>query len=98
MNIELDLTQSLEENAGHYFDAAKKAKKKLAGAEKALLESRKKLKELLEQETQFMQQEEEIKLRKQQQRKREWYEKFHWFISSEGFLCIGGKDATSNEM
>ena len=98
MNIELNLTQSLEENAGHYFDAAKKAKKKLAGAEKALQESRKKLKDLLEQETQFLQQEEEKQLQKHSQRKGEWYEKFHWFISSEGFLCIGGKDATSNEM
>ena len=31
-------------------------------------------------------------------RKQEWYEKFHWFFSSEDFLCIGGKDATSNEI
>ena len=30
--------------------------------------------------------------------KREWYEKFRWFISSEGFLVIGGRDATSNEI
>ena len=36
--------------------------------------------------------------RAKKQRKREWYEKFHWFISSEEFLCIGGKDATSNEI
>ena len=31
-------------------------------------------------------------------RKQDWYEKFHWFISSEGFLCIGGRDATTNEI
>jgi len=29
--------------------------------------------------------------------KREWYEKFRWFISSDGFLVIGGRDAESNE-
>ena len=29
--------------------------------------------------------------------KRKWYEKYRWFISSENFLVIGGKDASSNE-
>ncbi len=30
-------------------------------------------------------------------RKREWYEKYRWFITSEGFLSVGGRDASSNE-
>ncbi|HLD97591.1 MAG TPA: NFACT RNA binding domain-containing protein, partial [Candidatus Nanoarchaeia archaeon] len=30
--------------------------------------------------------------------KKEWYEKFRWFISSEGFLCIGGRDASTNDI
>ncbi|MDP3640087.1 MAG: NFACT RNA binding domain-containing protein [Nanoarchaeota archaeon] len=100
MHIELDLTKSLEENAGHYFDLAKKAKKKLAGAEVAVAESKKKLEKLLKEEKQFWEEEEkkQQELRQRKERKREWYEKFHWFISSEGFLCVGGKDATSNEL
>ncbi len=96
MEIEFDLNKSVDENAGTYFDLAKKAKKKLQGAEAALKESRRKLEELKKEESKF-QQEEEKKLVKKEV-KREWYEKFHWFISSEGFLCIGGKDATSNEI
>ena len=28
---------------------------------------------------------------------KKWYEKFRWFYSSERFLCIGGRDATTNE-
>src|SRR3989344_5309709 len=100
MEIELNLTQSVEENAGHYFELAKKAKKKAAGARKALEETKKKLEKLQKEESKFLEEEaQKQKLKEQQQgRKREWYEKFHWFISSEGFLCIGGKDATSNEM
>ena len=31
-------------------------------------------------------------------RKKKWYEKFRWFVSSEGFLCIGGRDATTNDI
>lgn len=97
MDLELHLEKSLEENAGKYFEAAKKAKKKAKGAQEALLRSSKQLRELLQQEEKFWKGEEE-KRQKQPQRKKEWYEKFHWFFSSEEYLCIGGKDATSNEL
>ena len=30
-------------------------------------------------------------------RRRFWFVKFHWFITSEGFLVIAGRDATQNE-
>ncbi|HLD39713.1 MAG TPA: NFACT RNA binding domain-containing protein [Candidatus Nanoarchaeia archaeon] len=96
MEIEFDLTKSVEENAAKYFEESKKAKKKLEGAKKALAETKKKLDLLLKQESQFMEEQAEKLVKKE--KKREWYEKFHWFISSEGFLCLGGKDATSNEL
>ncbi len=96
MEIEIDLNKSVDENAGTYFNLAKKAKKKLAGAEEALVNSKKKLAQLQKQEDKFLVEEEQRQEKKE--RKREWYEKFHWFISSEGFLCVGGKDATSNEI
>ncbi|MDP3699162.1 MAG: NFACT RNA binding domain-containing protein [Nanoarchaeota archaeon] len=96
MEIEFDLTKSVEENAGKYFEAAKKAKKKLEGAKAALAETNKKLDLLLKQESQFLKEQTQKSIKTE--KKREWYEKFHWFISSEGFLCLGGKDATSNEL
>ena len=96
VEIEIDLAKSLEENAGTYFERAKKAKKKAAGTLKALEESRTKLVQLQKNEHLFLEQEQQ-KLQKKERRK-EWYEKFHWFISSEGFLCIGGKDSTTNEI
>ena len=96
MEIEFDLKKSVDENAGTYFNLAKKAKKKLEGAENAIRDSKKKLDQLQKQEEKFWQEEE--KKQEKEERKKEWYEKFHWFISSEDFLCIGGKDATSNEI
>lgn len=96
VDVEIDLQKSVEQNAGIYFDRAKKAKKKAAGTLKALEESKTKLAQLQQEEHTFVA-EEEKKLQKKE-RKKEWYEKFHWFISSEGFLCIGGKDATTNEI
>jgi predicted ribosome quality control (RQC) complex YloA/Tae2 family protein len=31
-------------------------------------------------------------------RKAHWFEKFHWFLTSEGVLVIGGRDAASNDL
>jgi hypothetical protein len=31
-------------------------------------------------------------------RKPAWYERFHWFISSENYLIISGRDAQQNEL
>ena len=100
MEIEIDLHKSVDENAGIYFDLSKKAKKKLEGAKAALADSKKKLAELQKQESKFWEEEEKKRLEKEAKaaRPKEWYEKFHWFISSEGYLCIGGKDATTNEI
>lgn len=100
MEIEIDLNKSVDENAGTYFDLAKKAKKKLEGAKTALIDSKKKLTALQQQESKFWEEEAKKQREKEEKsaQKKEWYEKFHWFISSEGFLCIGGKDSTSNEI
>jgi len=92
--IKIDLTKSIEQNAGTFFEKSKKAKKKLEGAKEALEKSEERL-EKLKKEQKI---EEEKAKEKKIERKKQWYEKFHWFYSSEGFLCIGGRDATSNEI
>ncbi len=94
--LTLDLTKSIDENAAVYFEKAKKIKKKIEGAEKALAENLKRLRELEAKEKTIILK--ESNLSKLKERKKEWYEKFRWFISSEGFLVIGGRDATSNEV
>jgi len=97
MRTELFLNKTVEQNAAVYYEKAKKARQKLAGAEKAIAEAQRKLAALLKEKDKQL-----SELEKEQPRaapgKKEWYEKFHWFTSSEGFLCIGGRDATSNEI
>jgi len=92
----LDLKKSVAQNASEYFEKAKKQKKKLVGAEDALKRSIKKLKILEKKKEKF--ETEEKQKEELRERKKEWYEKFRWFFSSEGFLVIGGRDATSNEI
>jgi len=94
--LALDLTKNIDENAAVYFEKAKKIKRKIEGAEKALKENLKKLQDLEGKREKIVL--EKSKQEKLKERKQEWYEKFRWFISSEGFLVIGGRDATSNEI
>src|SRR3989338_1056063 len=96
LRLVLDLKKSVEENASDYFEKAKKIKKKIKGAEEAIEQNIRKLKELETKKEKF-EAKKEIK-KEAVARKKEWYEKFKWFISSDGFLVVGGRDATSNEV
>lgn len=87
--------KSVTDNAGFYYDRAKKAKAKASGAQKALRKSIEELKEAEESEAKAK---ENIVYEPTEKRKQMWYEKFRWFESSDGFLVIGGKDATTNEI
>lgn len=93
--ITIDLNKSIEQNAGIYFDKAKKMKKKIGGAKEALANSENKLSDLLKKKDKELR---VLESKKTIAREKKWYEKFRWFISSEGFLVIGGRDATTNEI
>ena len=95
MKVTIDLKKSVEENASEYYDRAKKAKKKLQGAEKAVELAIKK-KEKQDKEKEKQQELEQQKLQ-EKNRKKNWYEKFKWFFTTNNFLVIAGKDATTNE-
>ena len=92
--VVLDINKSLEENASDYYESAKKIKKKIEGAKEAILRTEEKISKLEKQKAKIKVEAPKIKVI----RKKEWYEKFRWFYSSEGFLCIGGRDATTNEI
>lgn len=92
MTIELDERKNAFENAAVYFDRAKKAKAKLASLEKAAIM----LQQRLDQKNK--QQEEVKEIQKVLiKRKKEWFEKFHWCFTSNGFLVLAGRDQSSNE-
>jgi len=92
--LQLDLTRSIQASAAKFYGKAKKAQRKLEGAEKALCGTRAKIEDLQQKKRQI------VKVQKPPPVRREkvWYEKFRWFHSSDGSLVIGGKDATTNEI
>jgi hypothetical protein len=91
MKVTLDIRKSVDENATSYFEAAKKDRKKVEGARKVIEEYKVKQSESDSSEEKKVQ-------RVSRRRKSEWFEKFRWFTSSDGFLVIGGRDASTNEI
>ena len=91
MKIKIDFTKSAQENADVFYRRSKKLIQKRKGAEEAIRELSLRLKN--------------IDLAAMEERKpaamshrAEWYEKFHWAMSSSGLLMIGGRDAQQNEL
>lgn len=100
----LSLRKSLFDNAARFYERGKRAKRKMKGARAALEETRKKLDEV---EAKIGEAEELGKIKpakaieelvERKIKRKEWFEKFRWFVSSDGFLVVAGKDAVSNEV
>ncbi|XP_072786704.1 ribosome quality control complex subunit NEMF isoform X1 [Taeniopygia guttata] len=92
--VDVDLNLSAYANAKKYYDhkrhAAKKTQKTVEAAEKAFKSAEKKTKQTL-REVQTV-------TTIQKARKVYWFEKFLWFISSENYLVIAGRDQQQNEL
>jgi len=91
--VKVDLTKTLNEVASDYFEFAKRFKSKAKGALAAMNETKRKIADLSSEEERVRS---EIKPLAPVRKK--WYEKFRWFMSSEGFLVVSGKDASTNEL
>ncbi|AAB89216.1 ribosome rescue protein RqcH [Archaeoglobus fulgidus] len=90
-DVELEIKKSIHENADLYYEKAKKAREKAEGVKRAIeatLREMERVEEKLEKKLVTS-----IKVR----RKKEWYENYRWFFTSEGFLVIGGRTAEMNE-
>jgi len=104
LSFSLGLRRKLFDNAARFYERGKRAKRKLEGAKTALEETRKKLvkikAKLRESEASRKIKPAEVveALAERKIKPKKWFEKFRWFVSSDGFLVVGGKDAVSNEV
>lgn len=93
--IEIDIDISAQLNIRKYFEIKKKSlekEKKTKDASVIAIQQAEQaaIRDLEKHKIQNM------KVNKN--RKVFWFEKFSWFVTSENYLCIGGKDAHQNEM
>jgi len=81
--VKIFVHEGIEQNAGRYYDIIKKFKKKKEGALAAMAKA--------------------VVVKKKAPRrefvplKKLWYHRFRWFITSDGVVVLGGRDAGQNE-
>ncbi|MFW9881801.1 MAG: ribosome rescue protein RqcH, partial [Candidatus Thorarchaeota archaeon] len=92
-DVYINLKDSIVENDNIMYSKGKKAEKKIKGTISAITKTQEKI-DKLKIEQQSLETEVDFLIKKP---KRKWYEKYRWFHSSNGFLIIGGRDASSNE-
>ncbi len=87
VEIEFDLSKSIEENATSYYSKSKEARRTISGLKIALQAAHKRneLERVVKPKT--------IKV----ERTKKWFEQYRWFFSSDNFLVVGGKDAKGND-
>ncbi|MBS7654070.1 NFACT family protein [Candidatus Bathyarchaeota archaeon] len=93
--FDLNLKMSAQKNAAEYYEKAKKMMDKIKGLEKAIEQTKERIEKVRAEE---LEKEVAASTAIPVRRRREWYEKFRWFFSSENFLVLGGRDAATNEI
>lgn len=92
--VQVDIHKTAMANARDLYtrkkDTAVKVKKTIQSTDKVLTMAKKNAKKAQEKQ--------ELKQTIHALRKIHWWEKFHWFISSENYLVIAGHDAQQNEL
>merc|ERR1712137_1373821 len=92
--VEVDISLSAHGNVTRYFEMKKSAQDKKrkteASVNQALKAAQKKAERAIKQ----------VKVSKgiQKLRKQLWFEKFYWFLSSDNYIIISGRDAQQNEL
>jgi len=109
--VEVDPEFGVEKNADRHYKEAKRIEEKKEGARAAIENTREDLEAARQRREEWEAEPEErdvdgeepedidwlsrssIPIRQQEQ----WYERFRWFRTSDGFLVLGGRDADQNE-
>jgi predicted ribosome quality control (RQC) complex YloA/Tae2 family protein len=91
IEIGLDFRKSVSENADQKYDESKKIQEKLKGALEAVEQTTHDL--ATKKDVEVVEEEKKVTHGKQW-----WFERFRWFISTEGNLVVAGRDASSNDI
>jgi predicted ribosome quality control (RQC) complex YloA/Tae2 family protein len=94
--VNIDTGLGIPENAEVYYNKGKKAKKKIKGVNIAIAKTDEEIKKAKGKRE--IEMEKVLVPQKRVKKDLKWYEKLRWFLTSDGLMVIGGRDATTNEM
>jgi len=88
--IKIDLNSSLPTTASTLFNESKKQKAAIGSIEKLLKKTENELEKVVKKGESAKQ------VTVTQVRKKNWFERYRWFYTTDGVLAIGGRDSSSN--
>jgi len=91
MEARLDVRLDLNGNAAAMYEKGKRARQKAEGAAAAIQETEKLLAQAAKAGLQAKPDSDRLPTKKF------WFDRYRWFVSSEGFLVVGGRDTRSND-
>ena len=92
--VDIDISLSAFANVKRYYDMKKNAKEKKSKTESAVHQALKAAQKKAERDIKQV----KIKSGIQKMRKQFWFEKFYWFLSSDNYIIVSGRDAQQNEL
>ncbi len=87
-NVRLDFRKDVNENAQKYYRNSKKLRKKIEGAKIAVEETKKEIERGVKKDKKMVSKKPTASF---------WFDRYKWFISSDGNLVVAGKDTKTNE-
>jgi len=96
LKIELDPRLSARENAARYYDGAKELKRKRERIKTAMQELKVRIAVLEKKSAEAAVKRPAVRVKTS--REKQWFEKFRWLRTSNGFLALAGRDAKQNEL
>jgi predicted ribosome quality control (RQC) complex YloA/Tae2 family protein len=95
LSVPLDVRKNARENATAYYRSSKEAEEKARRTTKLIEETNARIAKL--EHDGPIQLQAQAEAGKHPSRKVRWFEKYRWFLSSDGIVVIGGRDATTND-
>jgi len=89
--IKINLNASLPSIASILYNEAKKQFSAISSIEKLKIKTKKEIQKLKDQSNV-----EQESITYSKIRKKNWFERYRWFYTTDGFLAIGGRDSSSN--
>ena len=89
--IKVNLNSSIPTISSVLFNESKKQKAAISSIEKLIEKTKKELEKIIAKGENAKQ-----KVSFSEVRKKNWFERYRWFFTSDGFLVVGGRDSSSN--
>jgi predicted ribosome quality control (RQC) complex YloA/Tae2 family protein len=98
VEVPLKFRKSVSENAENAYSESKKSQIKKQGALKSMQKTQESLHEILDdKQREYEKHVEQKNLLVQKKIRRYWFERYRWYVSTEGNLIVAGRDAKTNE-